>query len=425
MRCLAHLVLAAAASAVAALDLVHDVLGTPQYSLEFMPDTVNASDALALLDPAATHRLPGMEYSLLRATAAQAYLCAYPNETTRAAAPPPVNATALAAARDAAVALLDMYRNLCVLRTVQWFTYSLCFGARIQQFHAFNSFLLDDGLYARSKVPRKDPRTASFVLGTWSNATAHNSTRLRSAHGRADGSIRVGDRMFLEQTWPDGTLCDMTGLPRVTRVEFHCSRTADQIELITETLTCEYTIRLGLTSLCAIPEFAGSPTQPRDPIQCSLIAPDGAAAKEAYLARIYADYRKSVAEHADEPLVQEYARIEEQHIDTVLDALEVWFGVLGLEASLKTNTMRMYIAEVLDTAALGDAVPVPAEYTGDPNAFDAIIDSIVLIAQDPKLFARKMREDRSHAPQSDTADTHNHAAFLDAMRTIARNVDDL
>lgn len=85
----------------------------------------------------------------------------------------------------------------------------------------------------------------------------------------------------------------------------------------------------------------------------------------------------------------------------------------------------MFLAEVLEAAALGELVAVPPEYTGDPSGFYSVIDSIVLISQDPELFARKISEDINFAPMSMPSDRPDLETFAEAMSEISRNINNL
>lgn len=234
MWCIMYIALAAA-GAVSALDIARDLVGGTQFRLGFTQDSVNASSAVELLEKPADGS--NVTYSLLRATTNQAYICEHATHPKPVEPSQPLEKSKIVDIRDVALGLLGLYDNVCLIHNDLWFSYTLCFDSRIAQFHPRDHKSIVDGLYQAESIPDKDPTTASFVLGTWSKENANNRSLIRSVDDPS-GPIRDGERVFLEQTWEDGTLCDMTGQPRVTRVEYYCA-SADYIATIAEGLTCE------------------------------------------------------------------------------------------------------------------------------------------------------------------------------------------
>ncbi|WFD34476.1 protein-L-isoaspartate(D-aspartate) O-methyltransferase [Malassezia cuniculi] len=397
----------AAAWTVAALDLGRDLLGETQFRMAFTQDTINTTTALGLLNGTGPNSTDDLVYSLFRASTSQAYLCGHAAAPVKEHTRKMLNKTELDTIRDDALAVFNRYENRCIVRPEQWFSYVLCFGGKIQQFHPRHDQTIYEGLIYAKYVPKKDSSTSSFVLGTWSPEI---SSSIRSISN--PDYVQEGDRVFLEQIWTDGTMCDMTGLPRVTRVEFHCSAGRESIETIVEGLTCNYLMRIGMPSLCDIPQFAQSQEAEGEPIVCSLVVPDDPEESQAYVAQVRAEFGRYIDDSDDEPVVDEFPPFENAYLNLVLDAMDTWFSVLDIDASFKTDTARFFVAEVLDAKAVGDTIAMPPEYTGSPEGFEGIIDSIVLISQDPELFTRKMKEDKQYAPMSDPLDAIDLVAFV-------------
>ena len=183
------------------------------------------------------------------------------------------------------------------------------------------------------------------------------------------------------------------------------------------------TMRIGLKLLCSVPQFTESNREVGEPIRCSLLAPDDYNERKAYLAQVTGNFESP--DVLDEPLVDQISTAENIHIFKTIEAMDVWFNKLGIKVSFKTDMMRMFLAEVLEAAALGELVAVPPEYTGDSSGFYSVIDSIVLISQDPELFARKISEDVNFAPMSMPSDRPDLETFAEAMSEISRNINNL
>ena len=182
-------------------------------------------------------------------------------------------------------------------------------------------------------------------------------------------------------------------------------------------------MRIGLAPLCSIPQFSESIKTTGEPIKCSLVAPDDYDERKTYLAQVSGNLESP--DVLDEPVVDDISAAENIHLCNIIEAMNVWFKKLGIKVSFKTDSMRFFLAEVLEAAALGEFVPVPPEFAGDVAAFDAIVDSIILISQDPELFARKMDQDIKYAPMSDPEDRPDLEAFASAMSEISHNIDNL
>ncbi|MCO5565677.1 hypothetical protein L7F22_019351 [Adiantum nelumboides] len=179
-----------------------------------------------------------------------------------------------------ALSLLAPLREKCIYHHQDWFSYSICYGDSIRQFHPI------PGTVGPGKVPTMDASQDSFVLGRWrdgiesvrgetSDSTSatigdavneklleesgieqgselmelvhFSSIEDESASVRAklqESSPIEGKGRYISQSWTDGTLCDLNHEPRTTEVQYHCAKTPpiDRISLIKEVTTCNYVI---------------------------------------------------------------------------------------------------------------------------------------------------------------------------------------
>lgn len=210
-------------------------------------------------------------------------------------------------------------KGTCLYHTVEWFTYSLCFGEGVRQFKAIDTTI------GPGRVPAQDPSKDAFVLGRWRNdlemvggkmwyhqkgreyadeaieRTRRLSSRLgisndeitRSLSPTGASSSRVmelldasddengtelmqvirfastgSEQRYLSQMWTDGTLCDINNEPRSVEVQYHCNPAlgSSRIALIKETTTCSYVMVVETPLTCKEKELrAGRHVKKRSP----------------------------------------------------------------------------------------------------------------------------------------------------------------
>ncbi|PWN33974.1 uncharacterized protein FA14DRAFT_161570 [Meira miltonrushii] len=210
-----------------------------------------------------------------------------------------------------ALRLLAPLREKCIYHHQDWFSYSVCYGDSIRQFHPI------PGTVGPGKVPTMDASQDSFVLGRWrdgiesvrgeasdsTSATIGDSINEKlleesgieqgselmelvhfssiedeSAPVRArlqEGSPIEGKGRYISQSWTDGTLCDLNHEPRTTEVQYHCAKTPpiDRISLIKEVTTCNYVIVVETPRLCSEPALAQTEDEVRE-VHCRPILSD-------------------------------------------------------------------------------------------------------------------------------------------------------
>lgn len=89
--------------------------------------------------------------------------------------------------------LLMRLQGTCLYRMDGWWTYEFCYKRHVRQYH---------------RDPHTGQDTVSFMLGTWVEGGA---TRAGPSNNPALG-------LSLEQAYEGGTVCDLTGQERVTKV---------------------------------------------------------------------------------------------------------------------------------------------------------------------------------------------------------------
>jgi len=132
----------------------------------------------------------------------------------------------------------------CLIRTKDWWTYSVCFGDRITQYH----------------MEQEKPVGVVMNLGV-------------KNHDREDEDL---DKLSYYPEWyTNGTKCDLTGQGRETELRFVCNEQAslEFIGDIFEPKSCEYVIVIHTDKICGVPNL--KPTTESVPlgINCKPILP--------------------------------------------------------------------------------------------------------------------------------------------------------
>ena len=149
--------------------------------------------------------------------------------------------------------LLRQLESQCFTLEDGWWTYQLCVGHHLRQYH------LEEG-----KV------TAEYYLGRYTPPTAPPLKPLTPAN--EPGMSRIDQALVANYT--SGTLCDLTDRPRRTRVYFKCgdelesSDKASSLESVSETSSCEYEAVLRSPILCKHAALRPKSTQEVHYVNC-------------------------------------------------------------------------------------------------------------------------------------------------------------
>ncbi|KAI9144356.1 hypothetical protein BKA69DRAFT_1057084 [Paraphysoderma sedebokerense] len=90
------------------------------------------------------------------------------------------------------------------------------------------------------------------------------------------GVSSAGGKKYLSIKYVGGTTCDLTGRPRATEVQYHCSQSKEYISAIQETSICNYLAIVHTPRLCHPPFFNQAEFNLQKPhdIVCSQIVSD-------------------------------------------------------------------------------------------------------------------------------------------------------
>jgi len=126
---------------------------------------------------------------------------------------------------DIAALITPLHSTPCLVRTKDWWTYQICFGKEISQYHVEND----------------KPVGEILSLGTFNT------------------DIQTDDKhvTYYPEWYTNGSKCDLTGRGRETELRFVCNEKAPRefIGDIFEPKSCEYTIVIHTDKICSVPQF--------------------------------------------------------------------------------------------------------------------------------------------------------------------------
>jgi protein OS-9 len=127
-----------------------------------------------------------------------------------------------------------------------------CHNSHIRQFRAAKHSLPHP---PSGYIPEEDGEFDAYTLGRATPPSGSNQAAKRSETPALSFGHSHSSR-YLLQRMSSGTMCDKTGRPRETEIQFHCSMThSDSIYLVKELATCSYVLVIHSPHLCELPGF--------------------------------------------------------------------------------------------------------------------------------------------------------------------------
>ncbi|VDN08158.1 unnamed protein product [Thelazia callipaeda] len=141
----------------------------------------------------------------------------------------------------------SLYDNrICSYWLDLYWTYELCHGRYIMQFHEDRE--------------ARNART-EYYLGNYGREQSKLDEKSFDEFNPPRHKINYEDHSYYPVTYRQGTVCDLTGKPRTTTVMYMCKLDAkDQIYSFSETASCTYEMVVHTKHLCSHPSFQPLPT---------------------------------------------------------------------------------------------------------------------------------------------------------------------
>ncbi|KAJ2950200.1 hypothetical protein O0L34_g11561 [Tuta absoluta] len=138
-------------------------------------------------------------------------------------------------------------QKICSYRLESYWSYEVCHGRYIRQYHEER-----DG---------KQVKTQEYYLGHWKIEKQMKFEADAAAAQEAKEPLKTikveGMPLpYVEMVMDEGTICDLSGKPRITRVLYVCyTHGKHEVYSFKETSTCEYEIIILSPLLCTHPQF--------------------------------------------------------------------------------------------------------------------------------------------------------------------------
>lgn len=149
----------------------------------------------------------------------------------------------------------------CAYRLEHYWTYELCHGRYLRQYHEER-----DG---------KNIKVTEYFLGRYSkesfdqdHAAMKKSVEEGTLKKPQKKRIETMNMPYYELIMTDGTVCDLNGRPRTTRVQYVCYPAGKhEMYSFKESSTCEYEVIVLSPSLCTHPDYRPEESNER-PVNC-------------------------------------------------------------------------------------------------------------------------------------------------------------
>lgn len=162
-------------------------------------------------------------------------------------------------------------QSSCSYRIESYWTYELCHGKHIRQYHEDKELALQKPKIQEYFLGRMKPETdkkegAAEVLtpGPSTPDTDQPTTQEKPEKQQQEIlNVKIDglDLPYFSVNMTDGTVCDLTGKPRVSHVKYICQPNGrGEIFQLKETSSCEYDVLVLTAVLCPHPSF-----KPKDP----------------------------------------------------------------------------------------------------------------------------------------------------------------
>ncbi|XP_003563310.2 protein OS-9 homolog [Brachypodium distachyon] len=135
--------------------------------------------------------------------------------------------------------LLEILKDQCFYRHDGWWSYEFCYHGKIRQVHVEGEKVIQE-----------------YVLGEYDpDATDAYHENHTSESSDEDNHLKDISTRYHVHLYTNGTLCDLTDIPRFTEVRFVCSEPTVLISSLKEISSCKYVLTVQSPMLCKNPLF--------------------------------------------------------------------------------------------------------------------------------------------------------------------------
>jgi len=197
--------------------------------------------------------------------------------------PPPLSKTSSTSTpqptAEYVTSVLSPLSEMCLYRLAGWWTYEVCHGKSVRQYHQQDTTLVVEHLLGLMNNP-KEIETTGVVHIPKKNAQddpSHTKKVEEKKTGTGTNTntkeqTGTGDTPYFSVMYKDGTVCDLTGLPRTSEVRYFCGDTKGNSLIAdhSEPSSCNYLFIVNTPLLCSIGAFKPQQEEVRN-ISCKII----------------------------------------------------------------------------------------------------------------------------------------------------------
>lgn len=205
----------------------------PRYRVEFHP-----ADS-------PYHPENGQESEPMTSQEGKHYTCYLPVEETKTMKSiVPQNATSVIIESETKVKskepdeLLEILKDQCFYRHEGWWSYEFCYYGKIRQVHVEGEKVIQE-----------------YVLGEYDPDATDAYHENHTSESADEDHVKDTSKRYHVHLYTNGTVCDLTDIPRYTEVRFVCSEPTVLISSIKEISSCNYVLTVQSPMLCKNPLF--------------------------------------------------------------------------------------------------------------------------------------------------------------------------
>jgi protein OS-9 len=134
--------------------------------------------------------------------------------------------------------LLEILKDQCFYRHEGWWSYEFCYYGKIRQVHVEGEKVIQE-----------------YVLGEFDADATDAYHENRTSESTDEDHVKDTSKRYHVHLYTNGTVCDLTDIPRYTEVRFVCSEPTVLISSIKEISSCNYVLTVQSPMLCKNPLF--------------------------------------------------------------------------------------------------------------------------------------------------------------------------
>lgn len=226
----------------------NDAYEYPKYSFEWSNVSILEGDIDSIKEKTEKTKLSSLFYA-----GKHEYFCVYPNASLIKQNSTTEPSYDLQELRIQGTEKINELANVFLIENRGYWTYDYVYGQHVRQYHL-------EPQQGSDKVLANP----MYILGTAPNTQTKKNLEENWAIGFVEG------KAYLQTTFRNGTMCDITKRPRHVILSYECSTNSDTPEITQyqEVSSCAYSMTIHVPGLCSLPAFKIQEDIPSEKIVC-------------------------------------------------------------------------------------------------------------------------------------------------------------